>query len=91
MFNYLRNDLRKYKDVYQQSLENETIYSPLTPTHRFTQEELETLPKTDEGIVDLRSIMAEYDQPFKKKYEEIIDNLKAENKELKQHEQKVNN
>lgn len=41
--------------------------------------------------MDLRSIMAEYDQPFKKKYEEIIDGLKAENKELKQHEQKVNN
>ena len=33
MFNFLRNDLRKYKDVFQKSIEKETIYSPLTPTH----------------------------------------------------------
>jgi len=83
MFNYLRNDLRKYKDVYQMTLENETIYSPLTPTHRFTEEELNDLPKTAEGIVDLRSVMGEYEKPFKKMYEVQINKLKAENKELK--------
>ena len=36
MFNYLRNDLRKYKDVFQKSIEHETMYSPITPIHKYT-------------------------------------------------------
>ena len=36
MFNYLRNDLRKYKEVFQKAMEFETMYSPLTPTHQFS-------------------------------------------------------
>ena len=36
MFNYLRNDLKKYKDIFEKSVEHETMYSPLTPTHQYT-------------------------------------------------------
>ena len=36
MFNYLRNDLRKYKEVFEKAMEYETMYSPLTPTHQFS-------------------------------------------------------
>ena len=74
MFNYLRNDLRKYKEVFQKAMEYETMYSPLTPTHQFSTNELNALPKTNDGIVDLSSVMAEYREPFKaydKKIEEL--------------------
>ena len=33
MFNYLRNDLHKYKEVFEKARDAETMYSPLTPTH----------------------------------------------------------
>jgi hemerythrin-like domain-containing protein len=33
LFNYLRNDLRVYKEVFQKAMEFETMYAPLTPTH----------------------------------------------------------
>lgn len=69
MFNYLRNDLRKYKEVYQKAIEHETMYSPLTPTHQYSAAELQALPKTNSGIVDLSSVMDEYREPFKA-YEE---------------------
>ena len=74
MFNYLRNDLRKYKEVFQKSIDHETMYSPLTPTHQYSTAELNALPKTNEGIVDLSSVMEEYKEPFKA-YEKQIEQL----------------
>ena len=65
MFNYLRNDLRKYKDVFQKAMEAETMYSPLTPTHQYSTADLEMLPKNRDGIVDLTMVMEEYKEPFK--------------------------
>ena len=80
MFNFLRNDLRKYKEVFEKAMEWETMYSPLTPTHKFSDKELQSLPKTTEGIVDLKSVMDVYREPLLKKYEEEIAGL---NKTLK--------
>ena len=33
MFNYLRNDLHNFKEVFEKARDAETMYSPLTPTH----------------------------------------------------------
>lgn len=86
MFNFLRNDLRKYKEVYQKSIEKETIYSPLTPTHQYKQAQLDALPKTATGIVDLSSVMEEYKEPFKA-YEKRIGDLKKDVQIFKQESQ----
>lgn len=90
MFSFLRNDLRKYKQVYQKSIEQETIYSPLTPTHQYSKSQLEALPKTATGIVDLSSVMDEYKEPFKA-YEKHINDLKTDIHSLKQESQQANN
>lgn len=90
MFNYLRNDLRKYKEVFQKSIDHETMYSPLTPTHQYSTQELNALPKTNEGIVDLSSVMEEYKEPFKA-YENQIQELKRELTFVKSEEQKSTN
>ena len=82
MFNYLRNDLRKYKEVFQKAMEHETMYSPLTPTHQFSAQQLNALPKTNDGIVDLSSVMDEYREPFKV-YEKKIAELEKALKESK--------
>ena len=74
MFNYLRSDLEKYKEVFQKAMEYETMYSPLTPTHQFSTNELEELPITQDGIVDLSSVMEKYREEFIP-YEEKIANL----------------
>lgn len=64
MFNFLRNDLHKYQEVYKKAMEFETMYSPLTPTHKYDKDKLKSLPTNDDGIVDLKSVMAEYDTPL---------------------------
>ena len=66
-------------------MEYETMYSPLTPTHQFSTNELNALPKTNDGIVDLSSVMAEYREPFKA-YDKKIEELNKELREYKQTE-----
>ena len=82
MFDFLRNDLRRYKEAFEMAMEAETMYSPLTPTHRLSQDHLESLPKTSEGIVDLREIMKEHQTNLVKTYETRLKDLQAQNKEL---------
>ena len=90
MFNFLRNDLKKYKEVFEKAMEHETMYSPLTPTHQFSANELNALPKTQEGIVDLNSVMETYREPLVKRYEEEIELYKKQLKDVRQEEQKAN-
>ena len=61
------------------------MYSPLTPTHQFSAQELKALPKTSDGIVDLSSVMAEYREPFKA-YDKKIEELKKELTEARSQE-----
>lgn len=66
------------------------MYSPLTPTHQYSTAQLQALPKTNEGIVDLSSVMEDYKEPFKA-YEKIIKDLQQEIKNEKAEHQKANN
>ena len=79
LFDFLRSDLRRFKTAYETALESETIYSPLTPTHRIEEAQLNAFAKNDSGIVDLREVMKGYNLPFKKALE---DRLKEQSKEL---------
>jgi len=83
MFDFLRNDLRRYKQAFEMAMEAETMYSPLTPTHRLSDEHLSSLPKTSQGIVDLREIMKEHQTDLVKQYETRLQNNKAEITELR--------
>ena len=58
MFQLMRNDLEKYKKVYDYSKESETMYSPFTPTNQFSKERLSQLPKKND-IIDLTKLMAD--------------------------------
>ena len=66
------------------------MYSPLTPTHQFSTNELNALPKTNDGIVDLSSVMAEYREPFKA-YDKKIAELNMALTESKSTEQIATN
>ncbi len=89
MFTYLRSDLTKYKLVYQQSLEGETMYAPLVPTQTFDKEILTNLPreKRPDGIVDLRKLMENEEKPMKDMYETKIKELETEIKNIRSMEQ----
>ena len=56
MSNLVRSDLEKYKQVYDLSKESETMYSPFTPYHHYTKEQINQLPKKHD-IIDLSKVM----------------------------------
>ena len=88
MFNYLRNDLRKYKEVFNKAIEHETMYSPLTPTHKYSEEDLKQLPVLNRSdIVNLKEIMDEYYSPLVNKYEERIKAVKESETKERQEKQ----
>ena len=62
MFELVRSDLEKYKQVYDLSKEYETMYSPFTPLHHYTKEQMEQLPKKH-SIIDLHKVMSESASP----------------------------
>ena len=70
-------------------MEYETMYAPLTPTHKFTEQQLNKLPKKND-IIDLSDVMDEYKEPFKE-YEAQIEALKKEVTSLRSSEQKAVN
>ena len=67
-------------------MEFETLYSPLTPTHKYQEDQLKDLPQKN-AIIDLREIMEEYKSPFKDHYEEQIQNLKKDLNSVRQEKQ----
>ena len=50
--------------MYEKTMNYETMFSPLTPAHRFKKEDLEDLPKKNE-IIRLDKMMEEYQKPLK--------------------------
>ena len=77
----MRNDLEKYKKVYDYSKESETMYSPFTPTNQFSKDKLTKLPKKND-IIDLTNIMADAAEEFNALKFQVI-KLQKENKALK--------
>ena len=73
MFHLMRNDLEKYKRVYELSKELETMYSPFSPQNQYSEATLNSLPKRHE-IIDLTKIMEDATHEF--------DNLKSKVHEL---------
>lgn len=62
MFELVRSDLQKYKQVFDLSKEYETMYSPFTPLHHYTKEQIDKLPKKH-SIIDLQKVMSESASP----------------------------
>ena len=58
MFHLMRNDLEKYKKVYELSKELETMYSPFTPQNQYSEATLNNLPKKHD-IIDLTQFFLE--------------------------------
>jgi len=56
MFDLVRSDLEKYKQVFEISKEIETMYSPFTPMHHYTKEQIDKVPKKHD-IIDLKKVM----------------------------------
>lgn len=52
----MRDDLEKYKKVYEMSKELETMYSPFTPQNQFKEQTLVAL-KQRNGIIDLKEVV----------------------------------
>jgi hypothetical protein len=53
VFELIRDDLDKYKKVFEMSRDYETIYSPFTPVRLYDDKDLKKL-KTKHSIVDLK-------------------------------------
>ena len=80
MFHLMRNDLEKYKRVYELSKELETMYSPFSPQNQYSESTLNNLPKRHE-IIDLTKIMEDATHEF--------DNLKQKLREYEKENYKI--
>lgn len=74
MFDLIRTDLEKYKQVFDISKNLETMYSPFTPVNQYQQSDLKQVPRKFE-IVDLKKVMEERAPP-----QEIADLLQQNSK-----------
>lgn len=61
----MRGDLEKYKNVYEQAVKYETMYSPFTPNNQFEQEATTPLAKRND-ILDLTKVMSDTQQQYAK-------------------------
>ena len=89
MFHLMRNDLEKYKKVYELSKELETIYSPFTPHNQYSETTLRDLPKKHD-IIDLTKIMEDATHEFDR-LKNRVHLLEKENRSLKGFQQKADN
>jgi predicted nucleic acid-binding Zn-ribbon protein len=77
LFAMMRGDLDKYKNVYEKTVECETMYSPFTPVAQFKPEQLASIARRND-IVDLTKVMGE----TKLQYAEFEKRIKEQNLEI---------
>ena len=89
MFHLMRNDLEKYKRVYELSKELETMYSPFTPQNQYSEATLNSLPKRNE-IIDLTKIMEGATHELENQKNKVHE-LEKDNRKLRGQNQKLEN
>lgn len=77
LFSMMRGDLDKYKNVFEKTVECETMYSPFTPVAQFKPEQLASIARRND-IVDLTKVMGE----TKLQYAEFEKRIKEQNLEI---------
>ena len=81
MFHLMRDDLEKFRKVYDMSKERETLYSPFQPISQYSGQTLNNLP-TKHDIIDLTEIMKTATTEFEKQKKRLVA-LERENRHLK--------
>lgn len=80
LYKLVRDDLEKYKKIFEFSKQLETIYSPFTPLQQYKKEHL-VQQKQKNDIIDLSQVVFESSKQ--------VDNMKAEIEKLKKDNSKL--
>ena len=63
MFMMMNGDLEKYKKIFDQSVEAETMYSPFTPINQYAPDKLVQLARRGD-IIDIEKVMGDTKQQY---------------------------